>query len=86
MFTLWIWPENRNPETEETVRNALRSRGFDFKERVEECMSDPVVIDTGFEELTPESLDLLDRYEIKEGELLLCGMNEQEFDKKVFGK
>jgi len=82
-MTLWIWPDNRNLETEEKVRAALRSRGFDFEERLEVCMSEPIVIDTGFEELGINDLALLDRYSVSNGELCLLGMTLNEFGEKI---
>lgn len=82
-FVLWIYPDNRDYEKEEIARNALRQQNFKWSERVEECMSDSIVIDTGFEEIDIEHLDLLKRYSVSmNGELLLCGMTEKEIDKK----
>lgn len=85
-MTLWIWDEDRNSENEEKARAALRSRGFDFDERLEICMSEPVVIDTGFEEIGIDDLDMLDRYSVVNGELCLLGMTLKEFDERMFSQ
>lgn len=84
MFTLWIWPEDRKPEAEKAVRDALKEKGFEFEEKTGYVCDKPVALDTGFEELDEVGIkEKLGRYSVSEtGEILLCGMTAEEFDKR----
>lgn len=78
-FTLWIWPDYKDDPRVETVRAALRGRGFTWDEKCEEeVMSNPITVETGFEELTMDTIDHLDFYERQNGNLVFCGKTFEE--------
>jgi hypothetical protein len=90
-FTLWIWPDNRNPELEEKIREALRNRGFEWDERVEECMSAPITVECqsmefGIDESNSaeDFINWLGGFTLSDSnELLFHGMTMDKIDDKI---
>ena len=90
-FTVWIWPDNRNPELEEKVRDALCSRGFEWDEKIEECMSAPITVECpamefGIDEshTVEDFVKWLDEFTLSDGgELLYHNMTMDETEAKI---
>lgn len=82
-MVLWMYPGYEDSEEAKKMRDELSKHGFNWEEKIEEAMSEPVCLDTGFEDFGTENLSLLDNYSYSdEGKLLFRGMTEEEFASK----
>lgn len=82
-MVLWMYPGYENSDDANKFRQKLTECGFEWEEKVEEIMDEPVFLDTGFEDFGTENLSLLDNYSYSaEGKLLFRGMTEEEFASK----
>lgn len=82
-MVLWMYPGYENSDDANKFRQKLTECGFEWEERVEELMDEPVFLDAEYEGLGIKNIESLKNYSLSDtGELLFYGMTEEEFEKK----
>lgn len=83
-MVLWMYPGYENSDDANKFRRKLTECGFEWEEKVEEIMDEPVCMETGFEDFGIDKIELINNYSLSDtGELLLHGMTMEEFEKKL---
>lgn len=82
-MVLWMYPGYENSDDANKFRQKLTECGFEWEEKVEEIMDEPVFLDAGYEGLGIKNIESLKNYSLSDtGELLFHGMTEEEFASK----
>lgn len=82
-MVLWMYPGYENSDDANKFRQKLTECGFEWEEKVEEIMDEPVFLDAEYEGLGIKNIESLENYSLSDtGELLFHGMTEKEFANK----